>query len=309
FMKRKSFCFRMAAMETHNPRLIAIMVLSLVSYIIMVVFNAFAGAGNPNGPFLQTTGNVSNKFNTEITPAGWTFSIWGVIYFWLAVWLIYVFTWLCRRNAHGWMYLEPRILSFLFYISWIINNILNITWLFLWDRECLITALIILALIVFTNYAMLFFSYRGSYANGAWLQKAHKTDLWLIRVLVQNGVAVYATWTTIATLLNFAAVLTYSGNVSLETAGTVALSILLIEVVSWFVLENFVLDKYVRYTLTIYPVVIVALSGVLDKNYNASSPSKNGIYTAVLLGIACMIFAIRIVLVVWKHLNRPLYLD
>lgn len=45
-----------------------------------------------------------------------------------------------------------------------------------------------------------------------------------------------------------------------------------------FVLENFVLDKHVRYVLIVYPVVIWALSGNLDKNYNAESPSRNGIF-------------------------------
>lgn len=45
-----------------------------------------------------------------------------------------------------------------------------------------------------------------------------------------------------------------------------------------FVLEQLVLDKHVRYILIIYPVVIWALSGNLDKNYDAKSPSRNGIF-------------------------------
>lgn len=45
-----------------------------------------------------------------------------------------------------------------------------------------------------------------------------------------------------------------------------------------FVVENFVLDKHMRYVLIPYVVVIWALSGNLDKNYDASSPSRNGIF-------------------------------
>lgn len=45
-----------------------------------------------------------------------------------------------------------------------------------------------------------------------------------------------------------------------------------------FIVENFVFEKHVRYILTIYPVVIVALSGNLTKNFNAANPSRNGIY-------------------------------
>lgn len=34
------------------------------------------------GIFINTTGGVSDQYSIEITPSGWTFSIWGVIYFW-----------------------------------------------------------------------------------------------------------------------------------------------------------------------------------------------------------------------------------
>lgn len=50
---------------------------------------------------------------------------------------------------------------------------------------------------------------------------------------VQNGLALYATWTTIATLLNFAVVLIYKWDVSNETATTACLSILTLMLVMW----------------------------------------------------------------------------
>ncbi|XP_078072827.1 uncharacterized protein LOC144495904 isoform X2 [Mustelus asterias] len=281
-----------------------LVVLALVVYIIAVVLNGLAGRGS--GPFLQSVGNVSKKYNTEITPAGWTFSIWGVIYIWQAVWLVYVCSGLCRRNAFTW---TPSVLPCPFYLVWIINNLLNIGWIFLWDRECIITALIFLALIAFTNYVVLFLSYRALHTQCLWMQKYRKVDLWLVRILIQNGVAVYATWTTIATLLNFAIVLTYSGSITTVTSGTVSLSILAFEVVLWFCLENLLLDKYVRYTLTVYPVIIVALSGSLDQNYNALSPTRNNIYIAVLLAAACTAFAARVAIVTWRHFKRPLCQD
>ncbi|KAG7224909.1 hypothetical protein INR49_014825 [Caranx melampygus] len=45
-----------------------------------------------------------------------------------------------------------------------------------------------------------------------------------------------------------------------------------------FILENIVLDKHVRYILIVYPVVIWALAGNLDKNFDAKSPTRNGIF-------------------------------
>ncbi|TNN88820.1 hypothetical protein EYF80_000697 [Liparis tanakae] len=161
------------------------------------------------GPYQTTTANVSAVFDTEITPAGWTFNIWSVIYVWLVAMVIYIVTGLCRKNGYGYVYCSPAVLPYGFFISWCLNLCFNIGWLLVWDQG--------------------------------------------------------------------------------------------------FVLENFVLDKHVRYILIIYPVVIWALCGNLLKNYDAKSPNRNGIFIAVLLTLALVLFVIRIVLVVWRHIRQPLY--
>ena len=38
--------------------------------------------------FLSSTGNLSDKYQMSFTPAGFTFSIWGIIYFWLAATMV-----------------------------------------------------------------------------------------------------------------------------------------------------------------------------------------------------------------------------
>ncbi|XP_075060002.1 uncharacterized protein LOC142144743 [Mixophyes fleayi] len=293
-------------MYEHNIFKIIVIFLTLAVYIVMVAFNAGAGSGLMKGIFTQSVGNISNKFNTDFTPSGWTFMIWNVIFAWQFLWLGYVLSGICRRSELGWMYSKPDLFPVYFYFVWMLNNVLNIGWLFLWDREYLIPALVFLGAIALTNYIVLYISYRALYLNGVWLCKQRKVDLWLIRIFAQNGIAVYATWTTVACLLNFAVALTYNGNIPNSTSTTVSLSILAFEVVLWFYLENFVFDKYVRYTLTVYPVVIVALSGALNKNFNKSSPDGNNIYIAVLLAVGCAVFAVRVVLVIWRHFKQPL---
>lgn len=51
----------------------------------------------------------------------------------------------------------------------------------------MIAAFVILALVALTNYAMIFFSCHGLNSYGAWLNKYHKVDLWLIRVMVSRA--------------------------------------------------------------------------------------------------------------------------
>ncbi|XP_032632446.1 uncharacterized protein LOC116822575 [Chelonoidis abingdonii] len=296
-------------MFTYKKLKIFIMLLALATYTAMVVLNAGAGSGAFKGVFLNTVGNVSNKYNTDFTPAGWTFLIWNVIYVWQFAWLGYVLSGICRRNELGWVYTEPDLLPISFYLVWILNNAINVGWLFLWDREYLIPALVLLAVLPFTCYIGLFISHRSLHIHADWFLKSHKAELWLIRILVQNGIALYGTWTTIATLLNFAVVLIFSGNVSNKIATATSLAILTFELVIWFSLENFVLDKYVRYNLTVYPVVIVALTGIVWKNYSPSSPADNSMFTVVLLAVACVTFAVRLGIVIWRHCKRPLNLS
>lgn len=52
---------------------------------------------SPSGPFTTTTANVSAEFDTPITPSGWTFNIWSVIYIWLTAMIIYILSGLCRK--------------------------------------------------------------------------------------------------------------------------------------------------------------------------------------------------------------------
>ncbi|CAK6972891.1 uncharacterized protein LOC121888488 [Scomber scombrus] len=294
-------------MAKHNISLLFGIVLSLLFFIITVVFNALAGPGIY--PFLYSTGNISDEFTTQITPSGWTFSIWSVIYAFLASVLAYVLSGLYRKNAYGYVYCSPAILPHGFFLTWCLNMGFNIGWLFLWDRRLMPAALAFLILIAFTNYVMIFFSCNGLHVYGAWLNKYHKVDLWLLRVLIQNGIAIYATWTTIASLINLNIVLTTEANMSQMNAAIVSLSVLTVVLFVWFILENGVLDKYVRYILSIYPVVIWALTGVYTKNYDAEAQSPSDIFIVALLASACVLCATRIVLVIWKHIKKPLYED
>ncbi|XP_009953801.1 PREDICTED: uncharacterized protein LOC104349845, partial [Leptosomus discolor] len=255
---------------------ILVMFLSLATFTVMVILNAGNATGIFKGLFRTTPGNISAKYNTDFTPAGWTFLIWNVIYVWQLALLLYALSGICRRNELGCVYIKPDLLPISFYVAWILNNGLNVGWLFLWDREYLLPALVFLAALTFTTYASLFISHQALSIHSSWFVKGHKAELWLIRILVQNGLVLYATWTTIATLLKV--VLIYKWNVSNETATTASLSILALDLVIWFYLENFFIDKYVRYNLTVYLVVIIALTGSMYKNFSFSSPRTNGIF-------------------------------
>ncbi|XP_034562851.1 uncharacterized protein LOC117829331 [Notolabrus celidotus] len=289
-------------MAKHRMSLLAAIVAAVIFFIITMVFTALAASG-------YSTGNISDKYVTEITPAGWTFAIWGIIYCFLATLLVYVFIGVFRKNAYGYIYCSPAVLPHGFFVCWCLNLTLNVAWLLLWDRSLMIAALVFLILIVLTNYAMIFFSCHGLQSYGAWLNKYHRVDLWLHRVLIQNGVAIYATWTTIASLVNLTIVLVDNAKMSNPDAALVSLCVLTVVLLVWFVLENTVLDKHVRYILSIYPSVIWAITGVFSKNYVAQLPSRSNKFVVSLLAIACVMCAVRLALVIWRHIKKPYYND
>jgi hypothetical protein len=71
-------------------------------------------------------------------------------------------------------------------------------------------------------------------------------------ILGMNGQGIYATWTTVASLLNFGHALKYVGMMEMEQTCTVILGLLMAVLVLYFILENTLLDKYIRFLLTPY---------------------------------------------------------
>src|SRR5699024_1050869 len=61
-------------------------ILVTISYIGMIAVNALANLLPLNG---RTTGEVSDAYSNLFAPAGFTFSIWGVIYVLLAGFVVY----------------------------------------------------------------------------------------------------------------------------------------------------------------------------------------------------------------------------
>jgi len=124
-------------------------------------------------------------------------------------------------------------------------------------------------------------------------------EKWMVQFLQQNAFGIYCTWCCIATLLNMAMIGAYVGQSDQATMSTIALSILLMEVLIWVSLDTFVLQRYSNYLFTPHLVLVWALSGSLAKNYNPWT--TNTIMTVVLLTLACAATVMKIVIMLWRH--------
>lgn len=111
----------MSAVSVHpvSARLPLRPLLNIAAFAVTVAVNALANILPLNG---LTTGAISDAFPSLVTPAGYVFSIWGLIYLLLAVFVIYQTLPAQRHN--------PRLVrvGYLFVLS----CALNVAWLFTW---------------------------------------------------------------------------------------------------------------------------------------------------------------------------------
>lgn len=153
------------------------------SYIFMVGMNILASALPLNG---QTTAMVSDKYPNLFTPAGYVFSIWGLIYLLLGAFVV-----------RGFLAEDPRIegLGHLFAISSVLNGV----WIIAWHWEILSISLVIM-LALLATLVLISLRLKKSRAQSP---RGH----WMVDI----PFSVYLGWISVATIANVSVVLTAGG--------------------------------------------------------------------------------------------------
>ncbi|MDH5779001.1 MAG: tryptophan-rich sensory protein [Candidatus Bathyarchaeota archaeon] len=162
--------------------------MNIVVFVVTVAVNGLAGGTTLlNG---KTSGEISDLYPTLITPAGFTFSIWSLIYTLLLVFV--VFQALPRNRDQAFI----RQVSFLF----ILSGVWNVLWLFLWHYELLTFSVVLMFALLATLIAIYLRLGIG------------KGDVRLTEKLcVHVPFSVYLGWITVASITNVAAALTAVG--------------------------------------------------------------------------------------------------
>ena len=155
-------------------------VVNLLGLVMVVAVNALANITEFNG---LTTGEVINRDPVYFQPAGWTFSIWSLIYGLLAIFVIYSFLPAGRRN--------PRVLRI--GPAFLMANLANVVWLVLWHYERWVGTLIAMSLL-FIALVLIYYGLRRRDPLG---QAAR-----LERLVVWTPFSVYLGWITVALLAN-----------------------------------------------------------------------------------------------------------
>lgn len=275
----------------------------LLTLATFVLFGVMLGvnylAVNPSksyGLFTRTISEVSAMYPSTITPAGWAFSIWGLIYLAQLAWILYSLALLCRNTPNGPAYLNPPVLTASFFIFFNLTSVLNISWLILWDRLLFLASFMFLVCQALALYltvavaAVQIDKYKDNLKD-----EGRGLDVKVLYVTVLNGVSMYATWVTIASVLNLGTVLQYKlfENLCEETVSVICLAVLMFLVSTFVALDMSYLARYTSYNVAPYFVVIWALAAIMARNWQPEASSS--IIAAVFTGAISLAALIKVV--------------
>lgn len=245
---------------------------SIALFIIMVVVNSLAGSTTLIGG--QNTAAVSDNNQTLITPAGYTFAIWGIIYVLLGVFVVYQALPRERNSDYqrkiGWFF--------------VLSSILNIAWIFVWQTENLVLSVLLIFALLFSLIAI----YLRLNIGRAKVKTSQ-------RLAVHVPFSVYLGWITIASIANVAVALTsynWDGfGVSYEVWAVIVVAVALV-----ITLLMLVIRKDVAFAL----VTIWALIGIgasQSNNPNIVLVTEIG---SIIIGIAIL----AVVAVAWLRRRK-----
>ena len=153
--------------------------LNIIAFVSTVIVNSLAGSTTLIGGV--NTAQISDAYPTLITPAGYVFAIWGIIYVLLGGFV--VFQALASQKGNEF---QKRI-GMLFVLS----SVFNIIWLFLWQFEYLSLSIVLMFLLLATLISIYLRLNIGK-SNVPMREK----------LAVHLPFSVYLGWITIATIAN-----------------------------------------------------------------------------------------------------------
>lgn len=242
---------------------------TLFAYVFMVGINYLAVLLPLGG---RSTGQISDNYLNLFAPAGYAFSIWGIIYILLGIYVIYQL----KRDEDELVAKINRI--------FIINALLNASWIFAWHYDLIWLSVIIMAGLLITLIRI-----ADIFRNLVITPKETR--------FVRLPFSVYFGWITVATIANITVFLVYLGWNGFglpESFWTVVVLLIGALIGSWRMLQ----DRFSPYGI----VLIWAYGAILFKHLSDSGFAgqyPNIIWTVVL----CLLVFLGIIIFLLRKKN------
>jgi hypothetical protein len=249
-------------MNTQKSLFKPVQIVNIVAFAAVLLVNFLSNSLPLNG---RTAGEISDALPSYFTPAGYTFSIWGLIYLALLGFIIYQALPAQRNN------------SLLGKIGWgfVISSVANIAWLFAWHYGYYVLSLLFMLSLLVTLIVI----YRR-------LEIGKPNPLLSLadKLLVQFPFSIYLGWITVATIANIASVLNHLGwngfGIAEPTWSAIMMGVAVI--VAGLLLFN-------RRNLSYAGVLIWALFGIRTAQADVAIVANTAIIAAALILILALV--------------------
>jgi hypothetical protein len=158
-------------------------IINVLAVIVTITINILANALPING---QNTGDISDMFQVFFVPAGYVFSIWGLIYIGLLAFAVYQALPAQRENP------RLRKIGYWFALSCLANSV----WIFMWHYNLFPLSLLVMLVLL---AALLVIYLRLDIGR----TRVSTVERWCVNI----PFSVYLGWITVATVANVTDVL------------------------------------------------------------------------------------------------------
>lgn len=252
-------------------------VFNTLAFVLMIATNALSWLLPING---KNTGQISDEYPNLFAPAGFTFSIWSLIYLSLFCFVIYQL-WLAFSGKH------PAALARIMGAmkEWfLISCVVNATWLFAWHYE-LMPVTVGLMLILLASLFIIHVNFGIGQTNPGMAEK----------LFVHVPFSIYLGWISIATLANITTLLVYAG-----WTGSVTFQV-------WWTISMIALGTLIsigmifrRNNILHALVAVWAFYGILIKRREAGIPEQQPIIHGCVIAMGIIAIAIS-----WHLYRKP----
>ncbi len=208
----------------------------VLTIVATIVVNVLADALPING---LGTGQISDLFKVYFVPAGYVFSIWGLIYLGLIAFAVFQALPSQREN--------PRLRRTGWWIC--LGGLANIAWIFLWHYKMF--ALTVIAMLILLGTLIVTYLHLGIGQTKVSPAERYTTQLTF---------SIYLGWITVATVANITSLMDYLNWNGFGIAPEIWMGIVLAAVLVIAVVMNFT-RRDVAYTA----VILWALAGIAVK--------------------------------------------
>jgi len=155
-----------------------------ITTLVTIAVNALANILPIAG---RLTGDISDSFPVLVTPAGYVFSIWGLIYLGLAAYAVW--------QALPAQATNPRAQALAVPVS--IGNLANLSWILLWHHLWIGTSLVAM-LVLLATLVVTYLRLRPQPGTGGARGAVSRAE----RIVARGTFSVYLGWITVATVAN-----------------------------------------------------------------------------------------------------------